>query len=95
MLTLYDCIGLTDVDEGELAAVALHEHLPVIVALEKANALLGKPWGEPAIRQMVVDEVRAMLANDHSHEGICRAMEMTSRVYQHHPGGHDRRAASR
>ena len=34
MLTLEDCIGLSGLDEEEILAIAEHEHIPEMAALE-------------------------------------------------------------
>ena len=37
MLTIEDCIGLSGLTEDEIAAVAEHEHLPAMLALEMGS----------------------------------------------------------
>ena len=39
MLTYEDCVELSDLTEEEIEAVAQHEHLPEIVALELGSYL--------------------------------------------------------
>lgn len=90
MLTLIDCLHFSGITEAELNVVAHHEHLPPLVALEKAHAFLQKEWGEPALRQMVLDEVRAALLSEDPERA--RAMlEQLQRTFADHPGGTDRR----
>ena len=36
MLTFDDCLGLCELSEEEIRAIAEHEHLPEIVALDSA-----------------------------------------------------------
>lgn len=59
MLTIEDCIGLCQLTEDEIAAVAEHEHLPDILALELANYLCETPEGEVRVERMVVDDIEA------------------------------------
>ncbi|MBI4183339.1 MAG: hypothetical protein HY521_05015 [Proteobacteria bacterium] len=59
MLTLKDCIGLCDLSEEEILAIADHEHLPEIVATELGNYLIHSPEGVPTIKAMIVDDIRA------------------------------------
>lgn len=59
MLTLEDCIGLCELTAGEIAAIAEHEHLPEIAALEFGNYLIHRPDGAPAIRRMILDDIEA------------------------------------
>ncbi|WP_019646885.1 hypothetical protein [Novispirillum itersonii] len=90
MLTLTDCLHFSGITEAELALVAHHEHLPPLVALEKAHAFLQRDWGEPALRQMVLDEVRAALLSEDPERA--RAMlEQLQKTFTDHPGGIDRR----
>lgn len=90
MLTLNDCVELSDLDIDEVLAIAHHEHLPEIVALEKAHAFLKEQWGAPAVRQMVMDEVRRC-----AHGGDCseaaEALALLAKTFKAHPGGVDRR----
>lgn len=90
MLTLQDCVEMSDVDLDELFAIAHHEHLPDIVALEKVQMFLQQDWGPPAVRQMILDEVRGGLE-----DGDCKrtveALKLLEKAVRTHPGGHDRR----
>lgn len=90
MLTLTDCLHLTDVSEAELAAIAHHEHLPPLLALEKAHTFLQTDWGAPAMRQIALDELRdAMRSGDR--DRVLSAMEQLRETCCAHPGGVDRR----
>jgi hypothetical protein len=90
MITMRDCYGLCDAVPEVVAAIASHEHLPDILAAEKAYAILGQPWGAPAVRQMILDEYCRAGAR-----GDVPAAEALARLYREaralHPGGHDRR----
>lgn len=57
MLTFEDCLGLSGLTEKEIDAIAQHEHLPEIVALELGNYLLHQPDGAPKIRRMILDDI--------------------------------------
>ncbi|MCB4820313.1 DUF6455 family protein [Roseicella aerolata] len=59
MLTYNDCLGLSGLTPEQVAALARHEHLPEIVALEMGWSLCGTPEGRRRIRQMILDEVAA------------------------------------
>lgn len=58
MLTLQDCIELSDLNEEEILAIAEHEHIPEMVALEMGNYLCHTPQGEKRIRRMIADDIR-------------------------------------
>jgi hypothetical protein len=57
MLTWEDCIGLSELTPEEIAAIAEHEHLPEIAALEFGNYLIHRPDGAPAIKRMILDDI--------------------------------------
>jgi hypothetical protein len=40
MLSLAECIGMSDLTEDEIAVIAEHEHVPDIVAVELGQGLL-------------------------------------------------------
>jgi hypothetical protein len=68
MLTFEDCMGLCDLTPEEIAAIAEHEHLPEIVALQFGNYLIHQPNGVPAIRRMIIDDIEAARRHgDHRH----------------------------
>jgi hypothetical protein len=57
MLTREDCIALCELTPDEVAAIAEHEHIPEIVAVELGNYLVHKPQGEARIERMIVDDI--------------------------------------
>jgi hypothetical protein len=59
VLTFEDCLGLCELTEEEIRAIAEHEHLPDIVALELGNFLLSGPDGELLVSHMLIDDIRA------------------------------------
>ena len=59
MLTLEDCIALCDLTEEEVAAIAEHEHIPMMVAAELGNYLVHSPEGVPMIRRFIVDDIKS------------------------------------
>ena len=59
MLTFEDCLGLCALDEDEIRAIAEHEHIPEIVALELGHYLVRGPDGELLVSHMFIDEIRA------------------------------------
>jgi hypothetical protein len=68
MLTRQDCIGLSELTEEEIAAIAEHEHVPEMVALEIGNYLVHSPEGEFRIRRIILDDIDAARSRgDHQH----------------------------
>ncbi len=59
MLTLQDCIGLSDLTEEEVDAIAEHEHIPEIVAVELGNYLVHTPEGVPMLKRMIIEDIEA------------------------------------
>lgn len=57
MLTWEDCLGLSEVDAEVIDAIAEHEHVPALVALELANYLMHCDDGVPRIRRMILDDI--------------------------------------
>ena len=55
MLSLHDCIAMSDLSEDEVAIIAEHEHLSMIVATELGNSLLQSPKGILTLRGWIVD----------------------------------------
>jgi hypothetical protein len=68
MLTLQDCIDLSDLTEEEIVAIAEHEHLPEIVAAELGSYLVHLPEGRRAIKAIIRDDIAgAQGRGDHLH----------------------------
>ncbi len=59
MLTWKDCLDLCELTEEEIAAIAEHEHIPQMVAVELGNYLIHGPNGVPAIKAIIKDDIAA------------------------------------
>ena len=59
MLTYQDCLGMCELTEDEIRAIAEHEHLPELVALELGQYLAQTPDGQRSIRRMILDDIEA------------------------------------
>jgi hypothetical protein len=59
MLTFDDCLALCELTEAEVAAIAEHEHLPQLPAVELAAYLMKGPDGQVLVQHMIVDDIRA------------------------------------
>ncbi|OFZ99731.1 MAG: hypothetical protein A3H35_14680 [Betaproteobacteria bacterium RIFCSPLOWO2_02_FULL_62_17] len=62
MLTLEDCIEMSDLTEEEVLAIAEHEHIPAIAAAAMAHYLVHRPDGEMCVKAMIKDDIRDALA---------------------------------
>jgi hypothetical protein len=73
MLTYEDCLGMTDLSEAEVKAIAEHEHCPEIIALELGNYLVHTADGQPRVRRMILDDIEAAEARgDAAHSAKLR-----------------------
>jgi hypothetical protein len=69
MLSLEDCLGLCDLSEEEVLAIAEHEHIPEMAALQLGNYLAHTPEGEMRIKAIIRDDIAdARRRGDRSHE---------------------------
>ena len=58
MLSYEDCVGLCDLTEEEVDAIAEHEHIPNIVAAELGNFLVhDEATGVPKIRRFILEDI--------------------------------------
>ena len=57
MLTRQDCLALCELSEDEVAAIAEHEHVPEVIAMELGQYLCHTPDGEARIERMIVDDI--------------------------------------
>ncbi len=57
MLTYEDCVGLSDLTDDEIKAIAEHEHVPEIVALEFGHYLIETEKGVSAIKAIIIDDI--------------------------------------
>jgi hypothetical protein len=59
ILGFEDCLALSDLTEEEIDAIAQHEHLTEMVALELGNYLIHQPDGAVTIKRMILDDIAA------------------------------------
>jgi hypothetical protein len=59
VLRFEDCLELCELSEEEIRAIAEHEHLPEIVALELGDYLMRGPDGELLVSHMFIEDIRA------------------------------------
>jgi hypothetical protein len=66
MITIEDCLALSDLTREEIDAIAEHEHLPEIIAAELGSYLAHRPEGIRHICGMIRDDIAAAnLRGDH------------------------------
>lgn len=59
MLTWEDCVGVAGVTPELIDAVAEHEHVPEIVALELTTYMIHEKGGQPRLKRMILDDLAA------------------------------------
>ena len=59
MLTYEDCVDLSGLTDEEIEAIAEHEHVPRLVALELGHYLLETEAGIPSIKKIILDDIKA------------------------------------
>jgi hypothetical protein len=62
VLSLEDCIALSDLLPDEVDAIAVHEHLPEIIAAELGCYLVHCADGRRAIRAIIRDDIEVARA---------------------------------
>ena len=73
MLTFEDCLGLSELTEDEILAIAEHEHIPEIAALEFGNYLIHELDGEQCIKGFIVEDIAAASRKgDFRHAAVLR-----------------------
>ncbi|HMX17006.1 MAG TPA: hypothetical protein PK375_07750 [Rhodocyclaceae bacterium] len=82
-LTLQDCIDMSELSEDEVLAIAEHEGLPELVALEMGNYLIQEPGGSLRIKRMIEDDIRQARA-----KGDRRHSAALKRVLKHYVDEH-------
>jgi hypothetical protein len=73
MLSLTDCIAMSELSENEIAAIAEHEHVPAIVAAELGCKLLHTPGGRATLKHYLEDNLANARARSHAQ----KARELT------------------
>ena len=67
MLTYNDCLGLSDLTQEQVSALARIRHLPEVVALEMGWSLSRTPEGARTIRGMILDDIEAACRRGDAH----------------------------
>ena len=79
MLSIEDCIALSCLTEDEIAAIAEHEHLPMMIAAELGNYLVQTPDGGRYIKAMIGDDIKSADARGDQRHAL--ALKLVLRHY--------------
>ncbi|MEP4379096.1 MAG: hypothetical protein ABJ215_03710 [Alphaproteobacteria bacterium] len=84
MLTREDCLALCELTEEEVAAIAEHEHVPELIAMEMGQYLCHAPNGEARIERMIVDDIEtARKSGNVAH--MAKLVAVLRHFVEHHP----------
>ena len=83
MISIEDVIGMSDLTEDEIMAVAEHEHIPEIAAAALADYLMHRPHGPAKIRRMITDDIRHALEHGHQEDAKRLFMALRHFVTEH------------
>ena len=89
MLSLEDCLAMCELTEDEVLAIAEHEHIPEMAALQLGNYLVHTSDGERRIKAIIRDDIAdAQRRGDRDHE---LALKLVLRNFVlTHPGCEER-----
>jgi hypothetical protein len=62
MLSWVDCLSLCELSADEVRAIAEHEHIPEIAAMELGNWLVVTPDGRRMIKRMILEDIEGAVA---------------------------------
>ncbi len=65
MLSIQDVIDYCDLDQGEIEAIAEHEHVPITIAAELSQSLLCSPDGVCRLHSMIIENMQQALESGH------------------------------
>jgi hypothetical protein len=85
MLTWDDCVGLCDLTEDEIRAIAEHEHIPLMAAVELGHYLVRTKHGAPRISRMIIDDIKSAQAAGDRLEALKLKAVLRHFVEQHRP----------
>lgn len=68
MITPEEIVGMTDLTEEEVAAIAEHEHVTGVIAASLVEFLMHKHGGPQTINRLICEDIRmALRADDLAH----------------------------
>jgi hypothetical protein len=87
MLSLTDCIAMSELSEKEIAAISEHEHVPAIIAAELGCKLLHTPGGHSILKHYLEDNLAHARARHL--EDKAKELMLLLRGFDHaHPAEH-------
>lgn len=71
MLTYEDCIGVSELTVEEVDAIAEHEHIPAMIALEMGRHLFDQANGRDLVQRFIMDDIEVAHARGDSVHAAC------------------------
>jgi hypothetical protein len=90
MVTFDDCVGLSDLTPEEISAIAEHEHVPDMLALEMGSYLVHTREGSKRIKAMIADDIRIAKASGHAQHASELRQVLRHYIEQHLESGSKR-----
>jgi len=82
-LSIQDCIDMSDLTEEEILAIAEHENLTELLAVELGSYLVNTPGGERRIKRMIQDDIHSAQAKgNHRHAAVLK--HVLKHYLEHH-----------
>jgi hypothetical protein len=88
MLTIQDCIELSELTEEEILAIAEHEHIPEMAALELGSYLVRTPEGERRVKAMIAEDIEVARAGGNLRRVVTHKLCL-KHFLEHHAGAAD------
>lgn len=84
MLTFEDCLGLSELTEDEILAIAEHENIPELAALEFGNYLIRTPRGEKRLKRIILDDIAAARESGNIRHAATLKLVLRHYCQEHH-----------
>lgn len=83
MLTFEDCLGLCGLSEEEVRAIAEHERIPQLAALELGHYLCRTLEGEQCIKRMICNDILRARAGGSRERELALKLLIYNFILQH------------
>lgn len=83
MLTLEDCISLSDLSEDEILAIAEHENITEMAAAELGSYLVHTPEGDLCIKSYIRDDIAGAEASGHAEHALKLKLVLRKFILDH------------
>lgn len=91
MLSYEDCVEASDLTEEEIAAIAQHQHLPEMAALEMGSYLVHTAEGIPMIKSIILDDIKEESRRGHD-EKVLQLKLVLKQFVENHAQGANRQS---